>query len=161
MAVAKPAGPFDACPRPLVKRVFNIDVSTCVHCGGAVQIVASIEEPTAIRLIFAHFEKHGALLKAHYRPVPRAPPAVAACQPAGHDAEGETRQEHTKRQQTRRKMLGPLPEIGEKWPPTARRRGPALPKSHSRTSDPQRNWRLRDQRLLAKISKRAYEIPIL
>lgn len=27
-----------------LKRVFSIDVSTCVHCGGAVRIVASIEE---------------------------------------------------------------------------------------------------------------------
>ena len=46
----------------------NIDVSTCGHYGGAVRIVASIEEPTAIRAILAHFEKHGALQKAHYRP---------------------------------------------------------------------------------------------
>jgi len=61
-----------------LKRIFNIDVSTCIHCGGSVRIVASIEEPTAIRAILAHFEKHGALEKAHYRPAPRAPPAVAA-----------------------------------------------------------------------------------
>jgi len=61
-----------------LKRVFNIDVSTCGHCGGTLRIVASIEEPTAIRAILAHFEKHGALEKAHYRPAPRAPPAVAA-----------------------------------------------------------------------------------
>lgn len=27
-----------------LKRVFNIDVTTCVHCGGAVRIVASIED---------------------------------------------------------------------------------------------------------------------
>ena len=60
------------------KRVFNIDVSACVHCGGTLRIVASVEEPTAIRAILAHFEKHGALKKAHYRPAPRAPPAVAA-----------------------------------------------------------------------------------
>jgi len=30
-----------------LKRVFNIDVSTCGHCGGTLRIVASIEEPTA------------------------------------------------------------------------------------------------------------------
>ena len=46
----------------------GIDVSTCVHCGGAVRIVASIEEPTAIRAILAHFAKHGAMGEAHYRP---------------------------------------------------------------------------------------------
>jgi len=32
----------------------------------------------AIRAILAHFEKHGALQKVHYRPAARAPPAVAA-----------------------------------------------------------------------------------
>ena len=60
-----------------LKRVFGIDVSTCVHCGGAVRIVTSIEEPTAIRAILAHFEKHDALEEVHYRPRPRGPPAVA------------------------------------------------------------------------------------
>ena len=52
--------PFDELGAGL-KRVFGIDVSTCVHCGGAVRIVAGIEEPNAIRAILAHFEKHGAL----------------------------------------------------------------------------------------------------
>jgi hypothetical protein len=61
-----------------LKRVFGIDVSTCIHCGGAVWIVASIEEPAAIRTILAHFAKHDALEEAHYRPGPRAPPAAAA-----------------------------------------------------------------------------------
>jgi len=61
-----------------LKRVFGIDVNACGHCGGTVRIVASIEEPTAIRAILAHFVKHGALEKAHYRPALRAPPAVAA-----------------------------------------------------------------------------------
>jgi len=58
--------------------VFNIDVNTCGHRGGTLRIVASVEEPTAIRAILAHFEKHGALQKAHYRPAACAPPAVAA-----------------------------------------------------------------------------------
>ena len=61
-----------------LKRVFNIDVTTCTHCGGSVRIVASIEEPAAIRAILAHFAKHGALEQAHYRPAARAPPAAAA-----------------------------------------------------------------------------------
>lgn len=60
-----------------LKRVFGIDVSICVHCGGAVRIVASIEEPNAIRAILAHFAKHDALEEAHYRPRPRGPPAAA------------------------------------------------------------------------------------
>ncbi|MUH82210.1 IS91 family transposase [Pseudomonas aeruginosa] len=60
-----------------LKRVFSIDVTACVHCGGTVRIVASIEEPAAIRAILAHFEKHGALEQAHYRPAARAPPPAA------------------------------------------------------------------------------------
>ena len=42
-----------------IKRVFNIDVTACIHYGGAARIVASIEEPNAI---LGHFEKHGALV---------------------------------------------------------------------------------------------------
>ena len=60
-----------------LKRVFNIDVSTCVHCGGASRFVASVEEPDAIRAILAHFDKHGVREEAHYRPRPRGPPAAA------------------------------------------------------------------------------------
>lgn len=61
-----------------LKRVFNIDVASCEHCGGPVKIIASVEEPQAIRAILDHFEKHDALPQAHYRPAPRAPPAAAA-----------------------------------------------------------------------------------
>lgn len=60
-----------------LKRVFNIDVTICVNCGGAARIVASVEDPTAIRAILAHFDKHGVLEHAHYRPRPRGPPAAA------------------------------------------------------------------------------------
>jgi hypothetical protein len=60
-----------------LKRVFDIDVTTCVNCGGAARIVASVEDPTAIRAILAHFDKHGVLEHAHYRPRPRGPPAAA------------------------------------------------------------------------------------
>lgn len=55
-----------------LKRIFSIDVCTCVHCCGALRIVASIEEATAIRAILAHFEKHGELEQAHYRPAAAA-----------------------------------------------------------------------------------------
>jgi hypothetical protein len=61
-----------------LKRVFSIDVSACVHCGGSVRIVASIEEPAAIRAILGHFEKHGAREEAHDRRAARAPPVQAA-----------------------------------------------------------------------------------
>jgi len=59
-----PFGPafrlFQIAPGDLV----NIDVNACGHCGGTLRIVASIEQPTAIRAILAHFEKHGALEKS-------------------------------------------------------------------------------------------------
>jgi hypothetical protein len=61
-----------------LKRVFSIDVTTCAHCGGAMRIIASIEEPAVIRAILTRFEKHGAREEAHYRPAARAPPAEAA-----------------------------------------------------------------------------------
>ena len=32
-----------------LKRVFNIDVTTCVNCGGAARIVASVEDPKGPR----------------------------------------------------------------------------------------------------------------
>ena len=54
-----------------LKRVFNIDATTCIHCGGAVPIVVSIEQPNAIRVILTHFEKHGAREAAHYRSAAR------------------------------------------------------------------------------------------
>ncbi len=61
-----------------LKRVFGIDVETCIHCGGKVKIVASVEEPQAIRAILDHFQKHGAREQAQYRPAARAPPTEAA-----------------------------------------------------------------------------------
>lgn len=54
-----------------LKRVFGIDVEICLHCGGQVRIVTSVEEPQAIRAIRAildHFEKRGVLEQAHYGP---------------------------------------------------------------------------------------------
>jgi hypothetical protein len=60
-----------------LKRVFGMDVTACVHCGGAVKIVASVEDPQAIRAILDHFAKHGAREPAHYRPEARGPPAAA------------------------------------------------------------------------------------
>lgn len=61
-----------------LKRMFNSDVKARVHCGGAVRIVASIEDPKAIRAVHAYFAKHAALETAHYRPGLRGPPAAAA-----------------------------------------------------------------------------------
>ena len=31
-----------------LKRVFNIDIETCSHCGGDVKVIACIEDPVVI-----------------------------------------------------------------------------------------------------------------
>ena len=40
-----------------LKRVFNIDITTCETCGGAVKVIASIEDPAVIKQILAHLER--------------------------------------------------------------------------------------------------------
>nr|WP_254081861.1 hypothetical protein [Enterobacter cloacae]AKJ21423.1 Transposase [Enterobacter cloacae] len=71
--------------------LFYSTITTCAHCGGAVRIVASIEDPKAIRAILAHVEKHGALEQAHYRPAARAPPPRRVMRRAGHTAGSQAR----------------------------------------------------------------------
>jgi len=56
-----------------LKRVFRIDIDTCEHCGGAVRIIASIEDPAVIEKILAHTERRDAA-SPH---APRAPPATS------------------------------------------------------------------------------------
>ncbi len=38
----------------LLKRVFDIDIEHCPNCGGAVKIIAAIEEPPVMVRILAH-----------------------------------------------------------------------------------------------------------
>ena len=38
----------------LLKRVFQIDMTTCSHCGGSVRLIATIEDPAVIAKILAH-----------------------------------------------------------------------------------------------------------
>ena len=40
-----------------LKRVFNIDITTCEECGGTVKVIASIEDPAVIKQILAHLER--------------------------------------------------------------------------------------------------------
>lgn len=56
-----------------LKRVFNIDIETCHHCGGHVRIIASIEDPAVIRQILEHLGQRAAAA-----PIPRsrAPPSL-------------------------------------------------------------------------------------
>ncbi len=38
----------------LVKRVFDIDIEYCPHCGGTMKIIAAIEQPAVITKILEH-----------------------------------------------------------------------------------------------------------
>ncbi len=37
-----------------LKRVFGIEIEQCLHCGGRLKVIASIEEPELIERILAH-----------------------------------------------------------------------------------------------------------
>ena len=50
----------------LLKRVFDIDIEQCPHCGGQLKLIAAIEEPAAIQRILTH-------LGLAAPPPPRAP----------------------------------------------------------------------------------------
>jgi len=39
-----------------LKRVFDIDIKLCAFCGGAVRIIACIEEETSINKILSHLQ---------------------------------------------------------------------------------------------------------
>jgi hypothetical protein len=57
-----------------LKRVFGIDIETCVRCGGSVRIVASIEDAITIEKILTHRNE-----KTCFHPLlpeSRAPPQV-------------------------------------------------------------------------------------
>jgi hypothetical protein len=49
----------------LLKRVFNINIETCSQCGGAVRIIARIEDPAVIEMILTHLNKQTAAAKPH------------------------------------------------------------------------------------------------
>ena len=57
-------------------RVFNIDIETCSECGGAVKIIACIEDPVVIQKILDHLQEKAALAGLDLRPPCRAPPQL-------------------------------------------------------------------------------------
>lgn len=57
-----------------LKRVFKIDIETCGHCGGAVKIIACIEDPMVIEKILTHRNKQTASAKPTPWHESRAPP---------------------------------------------------------------------------------------
>ncbi len=58
-----------------LKRVFRIDLETCSTCGGAVRIIACIEDPVVIGKILAHLNQKATTVETRLRPQSRAPPA--------------------------------------------------------------------------------------
>jgi hypothetical protein len=62
-----------------LKRVFNIDISTCETCGGAVKVIAetsdrSIEDPAVIKQILAHLQRKAESKEFNSLPESRATP---------------------------------------------------------------------------------------
>jgi len=61
-----------------LKRVFGIDIETCPVCGGAMRIIACIEDPLVIEKILAHLDAKADAGQASRPPPCRAPPARAS-----------------------------------------------------------------------------------
>ncbi len=57
-----------------LKRVFNIDIETCRECGGAVNVIACIEDPVVIEKILTHLHEKAASAATGLLPESRAPP---------------------------------------------------------------------------------------
>ncbi|MEJ2619409.1 MAG: hypothetical protein P8163_03940, partial [Candidatus Thiodiazotropha sp.] len=55
-----------------LKRVFNIDISTCEKCGGEDKITGSIEDQAVIDKILNHLQAKGALPPPELLPATRA-----------------------------------------------------------------------------------------
>lgn len=60
-----------------LKRVFSIDVESCVRCGAAVRVIASIEEPALIERILAHVRGKAKAGTASLVPPSTGPPVSA------------------------------------------------------------------------------------
>jgi len=54
--------------------VFNIDVDTCRACGGAVRIIACIEDPLVIAKILTHLDQKSTSIEVSRLPPCRGPP---------------------------------------------------------------------------------------
>ena len=57
-----------------LKRVFNIDIETCSACGGAVKVIACIEDPAVIQKILTHLKEKAGPEPLGLLPSVRAPP---------------------------------------------------------------------------------------
>ena len=60
-----------------LKRVFNIDIETCPKCGGALKIIACIQDPVVIDKILSPLDTKAASTDPVVVPQPRAPPQAS------------------------------------------------------------------------------------
>jgi hypothetical protein len=58
-----------------LKRVFNIDIETCGVCGGAMKVIACIEDPVVIKQVLDHLKHKAETRESRALPEGRAPPA--------------------------------------------------------------------------------------
>jgi hypothetical protein len=56
---------------------FNIDIETCEQCGGAVKVIASIEDPLVIQKILSHLNTKNDEVVELLPPQSRAPPQIS------------------------------------------------------------------------------------
>ena len=59
-----------------LKRVFNIDIASCRECGGAVKVIACIEDPAIITKILSHLDQNATSAEASVFPQSRARPGA-------------------------------------------------------------------------------------
>ncbi len=60
-----------------LKRVFGIDIETCPACGGALRIIAGIEDPVVIQKILTHLDTQDTSAEPSRWPPARAPPQAS------------------------------------------------------------------------------------
>lgn len=60
-----------------LKRVFNIDIETCRECGGAMKVIACIEDPVVIQKILNHLKEKDTYQDAVRLPESRGPPQTS------------------------------------------------------------------------------------
>jgi len=65
---------LDAPQAQRLKRVFGIEIASCPACGGAVRIIACIEDPAVIGKILTHLDAQASAPPAAIRLPCRAPP---------------------------------------------------------------------------------------
>ena len=54
--------------------MFKIDIETCRECGGAVKVIACIEDPAIIKKILTHLDRYAPSAETTRLPQSRAPP---------------------------------------------------------------------------------------